>query len=215
MTVDMKALTTVQRQAFHFICKKQLWTAIRAPTYAITQEQLIEVLAEFAEERYADSFEQLGVKSLAELVERYDAKIDREKNHFRQLDSIIDEEGVARSCINPFEDLRLAIRRLKTDHDAAQVLVVQMKAERDELRAEVALLKDSLEFSSHPSGIAHGCPYDYSDPESNRLLQEEKGHPQQNPQGTFNCPICGHNEPHEHASEEVAAHQIKARAVRG
>jgi DNA-directed RNA polymerase subunit RPC12/RpoP len=48
-------------------------------------------------------------------------------------------------------------------------------------------------WSPHPSGIEHGCPYDYSDPETNRILAEERGSSVP-VSGTFNCPICGYLE---------------------
>jgi hypothetical protein len=50
---------------------------------------------------YEESYLQLANKNVRKAQE-----------DFRKLDAIIDEEGVARSCINPFEDLRLAIRGL-------------------------------------------------------------------------------------------------------
>lgn len=57
--------------------------------------------------------------------------------------------------------------------------------------------------SPHPMGIKHGCPYDYDDPETNRILQEERGNPMP-VTGTFACPICGVTHPHEHTGAEIA-----------
>lgn len=54
-------------------------------------------------------------------------RAEREKAYFKKLDSIIDEEGVARSCINPFEDLRRAIRGLKSDLAAERERAERMK----------------------------------------------------------------------------------------
>lgn len=69
-------------------------------------------------------------------------------------------------------------------------------------------------YSPHPSGQAHGCPYDYNNPETNRLLQAERNVPsivdrkmreeKGLPDGSFNCPICTKDTIHEHTSEEIA-----------
>lgn len=55
----------------------------------------------------------------------------------------------------------------------------------------------------HPSGPAHGCPYDYSNPETERILREERGSPMPCVEGTFNCPICGSGTPHGHTELEI------------
>jgi hypothetical protein len=54
----------------------------------------------------------------------------------------------------------------------------------------------------HPSGPEHGCPYDYSNPETNRILTQEREH--MSIGGTFGCPICGVAYPHGHTGEEIA-----------
>lgn len=63
------------------------------------------------------------------------------------------------------------------------------------------------DYSPHPMGIAHGCPYDYENPETNRLLREEKYGPLP-VRGTFNCPVCGVASPHEHTGEEIAEFRV-------
>lgn len=49
-----------QKRAFHFICGKMGWTALMmgSRSYSITQEQLIEALAEFAEQEVKDAEEE-------------------------------------------------------------------------------------------------------------------------------------------------------------
>jgi len=41
-------------------------------------------------------------------------KVVRLEAQLREFDRVIDEEGIAESCINPLEDLRIAIRKLKS-----------------------------------------------------------------------------------------------------
>lgn len=71
-----------------------------------------------------------------------------------------------------------------------------------------ALSAPEEEYSPHPSGIRHGCPYDYSNPETVRILREER----YGIAGTFDCPICGVASPHEHTSLEIAEFRIRSSA---
>lgn len=40
-------------------------------------------------------------------------KVVKLEARLKEFDRVIDEEGVAESCINPLEDLRISIRKLK------------------------------------------------------------------------------------------------------
>jgi hypothetical protein len=67
---------------------------------------------------------------IASLIEMYrkETGILRDRlvkaaENLNKIDDIIDEEGVAQSCINPFEDLRKAIRHLKQRAERAEAKV--------------------------------------------------------------------------------------------
>jgi chromosome segregation ATPase len=110
----------------------------------VTRErQLRDAIAQRDEAREHAKFKTNMANDLNELLEAAESKLaaieaqrdearrrtERYKTEFVQLDAIIDEEGVARSCINPFEDLRLAIRGLKTRAETAEAKLAALPSE--------------------------------------------------------------------------------------
>ena len=62
--------------------------------------------------KHGDEWERTGMNALAAL--------DKYKGYFHDMDRIIDDLHVAESCINPFEDLKIAITKLKARAEAAE-----------------------------------------------------------------------------------------------
>lgn len=53
----------------------------------------------------------------------------------KRIDRVLDEEGAARSCINPLEDLRIAVRGLKQERDTYKEQAKALKAQVKRLKA--------------------------------------------------------------------------------
>ena len=74
-------------------------------------QKLLSLPADWQEDSSLETWFPLTAEELKRTKEEKNQLI----KELKEFDKIIDEEGVARSCINPKEDLRLAIRGLKED----------------------------------------------------------------------------------------------------
>jgi hypothetical protein len=97
--------------------KQSIWpyccpfcTATKAEIEEMAQK-LLSLPADWQEDSSLETWFPLTAEELKRTKEEKNQLI----KELKEFDKIIDEEGVARSCINPKEDLRLAIRGLKED----------------------------------------------------------------------------------------------------
>lgn len=73
-----------------------------------------------------------------ERAEKAEAARDDARRYIQKMDAVIDDCGIAKSCINPLEDLKRATTALKERADKAEAQL----AERD---AEIARLRELLD----------------------------------------------------------------------
>lgn len=71
-----------------------------------------------------DELELLAAKD--EEIARLKGQIAKAHENFRKFDSIVEEEGVVQSCINPYEDIRIAIRHLKQRAESAEAKLSEL-----------------------------------------------------------------------------------------
>lgn len=113
------------------LCK--LWNAAHAPSLAVDAEV---VLPELPKEVSVFGFGDLYPK---EATDEYAAKLlwrigsqmrelQQLRKQLKAFDAVIDEEGIAQSRINPLEDLRIGIRKLKQRAGTAESEIARMKA---------------------------------------------------------------------------------------
>lgn len=79
---------------------------------------------------YIDALHACAIQRGAELAAEKKAR-EKYKKRLDEFDAVIDDEHVAESCINPLEDLKIAIRKLKQRAEAAE-----RRAEENERDAE-------------------------------------------------------------------------------
>ena len=88
-----------------------------------------------------DPFTHIFAKTCALLDQRNDLlrELAAALKLIAEMDRVIDDAGVARSCINPLEDLKIAIDALKKERDEAVKKTAAARAEADELARRVAM----------------------------------------------------------------------------
>ena len=62
---------------------------------------------------------------------------EKAEAHLKLFDQVIDEEHIAESCINPLEDLKIAIRKLKAQLTASRTECEGLRKALDEIVEEV------------------------------------------------------------------------------
>ena len=90
--------------------------------------------------------------ALIERIWAQDSEIERLKIHLKEFDAVIDSEHIANSCINPLEDLKIAIRALKAERDELRATNERLnsynsnqKRDRERLDAENTELRATLQ----------------------------------------------------------------------